>query len=207
VITRTGYGYHADYMMGWPEDVLNQAMQTCTDSSGQVSACKNLHTRSIQDMNDCAIAARVDERVDGCKYSAFCLRITDTDTLSAGLSALPGCQPVQPGPARATPVSGCGAPTATQKPGDVSFLKKIDGWQAVGCAASSSFSGQATTSSSMTVESCLNTCVGKNMKFAGLSNGNTCTCASSFNTGGVSSSYACNLACSGDAACQYLELE
>lgn len=127
--------------------------------------------------------------------------VGNCENSSPGISALPGCQPVQPGPARATPVSGCGAPTATASVGQASFLKQVSGWQAMGCAATSAFQGQASTSNSMTVESCLNTCVGKSMKFAGLSNGNTCTCASSFDVSKVSSSYACNIACAGDAAC------
>ncbi len=62
----TGYGYHADYMMGWPEDVLQKAMTQCTDSSGQVSSCSILHSRSEQEMNDCALPPRVDEHFDGC---------------------------------------------------------------------------------------------------------------------------------------------
>ncbi len=63
----TGYGYHADYMMGWPEDTLRQAMAQCTDYGGQISSCPVLHTRSEQDMNDCAVPPRVDEVVDGCE--------------------------------------------------------------------------------------------------------------------------------------------
>ena len=63
----TGYGYHADYMMGWPEDVLAQAMSKCTDASGQVSSCGVLHTRSEEEMNDCAVPPRVEEVFDGCK--------------------------------------------------------------------------------------------------------------------------------------------
>lgn len=65
---RTGYGYHADYMMGWPEDVLQKAMDQCTDYGGQVSSCPVLHTRADQDMNDCAAPPRVDEVFEGCEY-------------------------------------------------------------------------------------------------------------------------------------------
>ncbi|KAI0682529.1 hypothetical protein C8T65DRAFT_624476 [Cerioporus squamosus] len=180
----TGYGYHADYMMGWPEDTLKQAMAQCTDYGGQISSCPVLHTRSEQDMNDCAVPPRVDEVVDGW------------------LTELPGCNPVQPGPARATPVSGCGAPTSTEPASKVSFLKAVDGWQAVGCAAEPSgtslLTGGTTTGGGMTIEKCLNTCATKGFKFAGLKNKNICSCGNSFDTSKVSSSYACNLACEGD---------
>ncbi|KAI0774625.1 hypothetical protein BD413DRAFT_611651 [Trametes elegans] len=180
----TGYGYHADYMMGWPEDVLQQAMDQCTDYGGQVSSCPVLHTRSEQDMNDCAVPPRVDETFDGY------------------LKDLPGCNPVQNGPGRATPASGCGAPTTTLKPDQVSWLKAVDGWQAIGCAAEplgqSILTGGTTTSASMTIESCLSTCKSKNLQFAGLKNGNTCSCGSSFDTSKVSVSYACNFECTGN---------
>lgn len=66
-LSRTGYGYHADYMMGWPEDVLKQAMAQCTDQGGQVSSCPVVTARSEQDMNDCAQPNRVDEAIDGCE--------------------------------------------------------------------------------------------------------------------------------------------
>jgi hypothetical protein len=65
-VRRTGYGYHADYMMGWPEDVLQKAMSTCNSSGGAVSACRALTERTEQDMNDCAIPNRVEEDLDGC---------------------------------------------------------------------------------------------------------------------------------------------
>lgn len=64
----TGYGYHADYMMGWPEDVLKQAMAQCNDQGGQVSSCPVVTSRSEQDMNDCAQPNRVAEQIDGCEF-------------------------------------------------------------------------------------------------------------------------------------------
>ncbi|KIO27670.1 carbohydrate-binding module family 1 protein, partial [Tulasnella calospora MUT 4182] len=95
----TGYGYHADYMMGWPEDVLKRAMAQCTDQGGQVSSCPVVTSRSEQEMNDCAQPNRVDEEIDGW------------------LPSLPGCNAVQPGPARATQASGCvSLPTTTPGP-------------------------------------------------------------------------------------------
>ncbi|KAF9044702.1 hypothetical protein BDZ89DRAFT_1191374 [Hymenopellis radicata] len=181
----TGYGYHADYMMGWPEATLRSAMAQCNDASGQLSACSVLSARSEQDMNDCAVPNRVEEELDGW------------------ITELPGCNPVQPGPARATMASGCGAPTSTLPASGVTFLKDgIPGWTPVGCASENNgetlLTGARTTLSSMTVESCLNYCNTQGYAFAGLKNTNTCSCGASLNTSKVSSSYACNLACPGD---------
>ncbi|KKK17434.1 hypothetical protein P175DRAFT_0532474 [Aspergillus ochraceoroseus IBT 24754] len=35
----TGYGYHGDFMHGWEPGVLQKAVKTCTNPSGQVSDC------------------------------------------------------------------------------------------------------------------------------------------------------------------------
>ncbi|KAL1732013.1 hypothetical protein EV714DRAFT_248189 [Schizophyllum commune] len=181
----TGYGYHADYMMGWPEDVLAQAMSQCTDASGQVSSCGVLHTRSEEEMNDCAVPPRVEEVFDGW------------------LEELPGCNPVVGGPGPATPVSGCGAPTTTQSVDEVSWLKSgIDGWEPVGCAAEAQgqtlLTGGSSTDAAMTIEKCLSSCASKGLQFAGLKAGTTCSCGNSLDTSKVSSSYACNVPCPGD---------
>ncbi|KAG8780565.1 hypothetical protein FRC16_003098 [Serendipita sp. 398] len=181
----TGYGYHADYMMGWPEATLDQAMKQCTDQGGQVSSCSVISTRSEQDMNDCAIPNRIDEDLDGW------------------ITTLPGCNPVQAGPGRATMSSGCGAPTTFQASSTVSFLRSdIQGWTPVGCASENSgetlLNGARTTITSMTVGKCLNYCNQQGFSFAGLKNKNQCTCGKTLNTSKVSSNYACNLACDGD---------
>lgn len=56
----------------------------------------------------------------------------------------------------------------------------------------------------MTIESCLSTCKSKGLRFAGLKNGNTCSCGNSFDTSKVSTNYACNIACKGDGGGEYL---
>ncbi|KAG8909803.1 hypothetical protein FRC00_009410, partial [Tulasnella sp. 408] len=183
----TGYGYHADYMMGWPEDVLKRAMSQCTDQGGQVSSCSAVTSRTEQEMNDCAQPNRVDEKIDGW------------------LTQLPGCNPVQNGPARATQVTGCGAPTETLALSDVTFLRKdISGWTPVGCASENNgeslLTGPKYTPGAMTVEKCLNYCGTNGYTYAGLKNKSTCSCGNSINTSKFSSSYACNLACDGDPA-------
>ncbi|TEB24677.1 hypothetical protein FA13DRAFT_1638384, partial [Coprinellus micaceus] len=84
----TGYGQHADYVFGWKDDALQRAMDQCNSFGG---ACPTLKTQSIDAINRCTQRNRVREPVDGA------------------LAALPGCNPVQPGPTRATMVPNCDA--------------------------------------------------------------------------------------------------
>lgn len=35
----TGYGYHADFIMGWEEEFLQSAIDTCTNESGRIQDC------------------------------------------------------------------------------------------------------------------------------------------------------------------------
>ncbi|KEY63964.1 hypothetical protein S7711_08689 [Stachybotrys chartarum IBT 7711] len=35
----TGYGYHGDFVTGWDEDFLQQAVDTCTNPSGRIEDC------------------------------------------------------------------------------------------------------------------------------------------------------------------------
>lgn len=71
IVYRTGYGFHSDYMMGWPQDTLQRAMDTCTDAGG--GNCGVLTTRSEQELNDCALPARVDEPINGCRPFLYML--------------------------------------------------------------------------------------------------------------------------------------
>jgi hypothetical protein len=91
----TGYGQHADYVFGWKDDSLQKAMDSCNQLSSApvMQKCNAIKDQTIQVGNSCTQKARVDENTN--KW----------------LSALPGCNPVQAGPGRATPGSDCGAPT------------------------------------------------------------------------------------------------
>ncbi|EFI26723.1 hypothetical protein CC1G_15646 [Coprinopsis cinerea okayama7 len=86
----TGYGQHADYIFGWEGDSLQRAMDTCKSYGGP---CPTLKTQSVASINRCVQKNRVREAVDGA------------------LPALPGCNPIQPGPRPAVPypVKDCNA--------------------------------------------------------------------------------------------------
>jgi hypothetical protein len=94
----TGFGQHGDYVFGWQGDSLQRAMDQCTDAGGQPEGCGALTVQNDQSINRCVQQAQVNEGVEG-RY----------------LSALPGCNPIQKGPASATlvPESQCTALSTT----------------------------------------------------------------------------------------------
>ena len=83
----TGYGFHGDFLNGWNQDVLENAVENCLsntdDADGTVSSCPAL--AASEDVNfprDCPEQpSYVPEQITGL------------------LSALPGCNPVTSGPA------------------------------------------------------------------------------------------------------------
>ena len=49
----TGYGYHGDFISGWPQDVLTQAVHTCTNKSGLQQDCPVFQLQSDQIATSC----------------------------------------------------------------------------------------------------------------------------------------------------------
>jgi len=92
----TGFGQHADYVFGWEGDSLQRAMDQCPQNTGYPRNCKELTSQDINAMNSCRQALKVPE-VSEAKY----------------LDKLPGCNPIQAGPAPATLAPDCGAPSST----------------------------------------------------------------------------------------------
>ncbi|KAI1533822.1 WSC domain containing protein [Pyrenophora tritici-repentis] len=97
----TGYGFHADFMNGWATGVLEKAI---SENDG----CKCGCGCGQEQMEQCFGSANVnkDDNKDWASCSAASPR--DNDATSV-LDALPGCNPLQYGPASATPVSGPGS--------------------------------------------------------------------------------------------------
>ncbi|KAJ3517488.1 hypothetical protein NLJ89_g481 [Agrocybe chaxingu] len=92
----TGYGHHGDYVFGWEGDSLQRAMDNCRDAFGDPSTCASqLTILSDAEINSCTQKPQINERVDGY------------------LDKLPGCNPIQPGPASATMIANCDAVSTT----------------------------------------------------------------------------------------------
>lgn len=142
---------------------LQKAIGTCLDGNkaldhnGNIEYCPPLLPLiSDADSNGCIIPPSIDEQVFGV------------------LDALPGCNPVQKGPGRATAQSNCGAPTTIGKPETFyTDLTSTKGWEYVGCGTDIAFQARtlpdaSTAGKDMTVEKCIDFCIGKGFKYAGL---------------------------------------
>ncbi|KAK3684331.1 hypothetical protein B0T22DRAFT_539216 [Podospora appendiculata] len=57
----TGYGQHGDYVFGWKDDSLQQAM----DNGCYAASCKKLTTQSFANANKCVVKSVVKENTDG----------------------------------------------------------------------------------------------------------------------------------------------
>ena len=112
----TGYGYHGDFFNGWDVDILNRAINECNDPYGVIENCPVLDLYSNGQMDDCVVPPSVAEPVTGF------------------LDNLPGCNPIQPGPGRAVPHTGCDAPTSFGPRKTYSTDVSARGWEYVDCA-------------------------------------------------------------------------
>jgi len=95
----TGYGQHGDYVFGWEGDSLQRAMNKCLDDFGTPELCTELTLLTDEEINKCSQPVQVNEKTEG-EY----------------LPALPGCNPIQAGPAPATMIRNCDAISTTGIP-------------------------------------------------------------------------------------------
>jgi hypothetical protein len=179
----TGYGFHADFMNGWDNQTLYNAIRQCAVNDSITGIQSPDQCPAFQDMLDpypdqnCGPQSPlVDEQVGGW------------------LDKLPGCNAVQVGPAAATPVTTCSdtaslngyaPPTHTpmyEPVPDESILTDANGhtWIYAGCAKEPT-NGRALTASdfsaeNMTIETCLSYCGSVMMPMAGVEYGTQCFC-------------------------------
>ena len=93
---------------------MQRAMDQCTDINGVPEQCRALTVQSDADMNKCVQPVAINERTEGeCKSAPKLLSILSDYFFFPDIPALPGCNPVQPGPAQATPIANCNAITTT----------------------------------------------------------------------------------------------
>ncbi|GAQ08895.1 hypothetical protein ALT_6216 [Aspergillus lentulus] len=86
----TGYGYHGDFMQGWESGVLQQAVEQCTNPSGEVEDCAVFNIQSEDQQQQCTF-----DMPPALKHEKV--------TLTSG--GLPNHLAVQWGPAYASDVS------------------------------------------------------------------------------------------------------
>ncbi|KAK8229031.1 hypothetical protein IWZ00DRAFT_440874 [Phyllosticta capitalensis] len=188
----TGYSFHADFLNGWTPGVLQNAMKTCNigESGEPLSNCFDVYTDA--ERNACKQPAIVDEKVDGW------------------LPALPGCNPIQKGPGKATPVTNCNInPTingkAAPSAASASSLTLPSSWASAGCYSDAvsprSLSGEtlAWWGEKMTATGCANHCASKGFAISGVEFGQQCFCANSLDQSSKVDDSKCAMPCVGAA--------
>lgn len=66
----TGYGYHADFIHGWEDDVLERAVKECRSETGMVEDCPVFELQSLEKQHQCAMdlpSLFAEERFDVCE--------------------------------------------------------------------------------------------------------------------------------------------
>jgi len=215
----TGFGIHADFIMGWDTDVLKRALNdpACVGvgNSMPMTSCKTF----VPYANEPAAKA--------CKPSLGVMQTPCTSNDNAdfvGLKSLPGCNiPWSSGPKPTcgttslpdvTPFRGTDGPLivpAAQRRGF--SLPKTGGWQNIGCVKDDDAFPPFNSSvyfqdPAMTVAKCQEACTRGGYDVAGLQirGGNMCKCAqiSALNMRAARMETGCNSTCPGnttEAAC------
>ncbi|KAJ9651574.1 hypothetical protein H2198_009160 [Neophaeococcomyces mojaviensis] len=184
----TGYGFHGDFVMGWDKNLLQQAVDECTNDSGRVEDCPVFQLYPDSTAEGCKIASKIDEDIQG------------------PFSQLPGCNPVQQGPDEAKIITNCES-NATIGEGKSFFTDLTSsGWAYQGCGTDNYYSraltGASTSQASMTNEYCVQFCSSKGFSIAGTEYSKECYCGNSIPasaqpvTGIVGN---CNMNCAGNA--------
>ena len=82
-----GYGYHGDFMMGWDESFLQDAVNTCTNPSGLISDCPLFTLQTSAAYSNCNITVP----------SAL-----ESENVVGGMATLPGNPAIVSGPGYAS---------------------------------------------------------------------------------------------------------
>tara|TARA_R110002003_G_scaffold9_32_gene651 strand:- start:12601 stop:14214 length:1614 start_codon:yes stop_codon:yes gene_type:complete len=103
----TGFGFHADFLNGWEKGVLEKA-------TAQTGGCNCGCGCGQTEMEQCFGSENVNKNED--PEFKQCSVMGATNEASSVLDALPGCNPIQSGPADATAVTGPNCAAATPAP-------------------------------------------------------------------------------------------
>ncbi|BFZ58725.1 hypothetical protein PYCC9005_005790 [Savitreella phatthalungensis] len=197
----TGYSSHGDFFNGWDHDVLQKAVDTCLADSGVFTDCPVFNVIPSATAAQCSKTPTITEPTFGT------------------LTALPGGNPIQWGPADASLVAySADLPTnaryaisaranaadprvASQFPSPISLTPK--GCYADGYPLSRSMAGLGIygvyTSTAMTALLCSQYCLGQGFAYSGTEYSSQCFCSNSMPNTQLDASK-CNMACGGDAS-------
>lgn len=94
----TGYGYHGDFIAGWDVDLLQNAIQTCTNPSGEITDCPLFNIQTQAEAAQCLLKVPSELENDDC---------------AGPVDGLCGNVPIQSGPQEATALSPGSTATPT----------------------------------------------------------------------------------------------
>ncbi|GJE85355.1 DUF1996 and WSC domain-containing protein [Phanerochaete sordida] len=182
----TGLAYHADFLMGWDQSVLQDAVDNCHNMNGDITKCQVL----VPYINeDAAGACTIDAEV-----------VNEDVGFGTQIPALPGCNPVRTDFSTAASCPGLAAPGFMQ-----TAVALTPGWTDVGCIAEGTngraLTGASTTSPNMTLNYCAGFCGSKGFTYAGVEFGDECYCGNNFAngaTGQPTNWYECTSDCAGN---------
>ena len=186
----TGYGHHGDFQNGWDVDLLQEAIDTCTEANGNVMNCPPL-------------AAVFDQAAaDSC--------VIETDILNENvgldpndpITVLPGCNPIWDGTGTKPACPNTNAVTPSFVPPQEPLPA---GWSVVGCIAEGTsgraLSAASTKGANMTLGACAEWCSAQGFKFAGAEYSDECYCGNSVTNGATEtliSDTLCSTKCAGN---------
>ncbi|KAH8687187.1 WSC domain-containing protein [Tricladium varicosporioides] len=165
----TGYGLHGDFVNGWNVTTLQLAIDKCNIESGVIEECPYFDFISNEVAQSCRVPNSINEQIFGT------------------MDKLPGCNPVQAGPenAKPPPASSCDAPHTIEKP-RFSFTDMTESkhFAYTGCGLDPggqprTLQGASMENDMMTVESCIDFCIGKGFNIAGVEYSTQCFCDNS----------------------------
>ncbi|KAI8633215.1 hypothetical protein F5Y19DRAFT_294316 [Xylariaceae sp. FL1651] len=93
---RTGFGYHGDFISGWDQAFLQEAVDTCTNESGELSDCGQFTSNG---------PLLTEDQQRQCHFEMPVALAAENDAAKA-MTVLPGGIQIQDGPQSATPGSG-----------------------------------------------------------------------------------------------------
>ncbi|OAA71478.1 WSC domain-containing protein [Cordyceps fumosorosea ARSEF 2679] len=110
-----GYAYHADFMMGWDRDFLQQAVQTCTNPSGRIEDCPLFNVVDQGTATSCKLQKSLPEKL-----------AAEIKDILGPMASLPGGlsifgdhgKPSLPETGSSAPSSTASKPTLSYTPGD-----------------------------------------------------------------------------------------
>ncbi|CDO71008.1 hypothetical protein BN946_scf184844.g12 [Trametes cinnabarina] len=187
----TGYGHHGDFQNGWDIDLLQEAIDTCTNANGNVMDCPPL-------------AAVFDQAAaDACVLEGSI--VNEDIGLKAPITRLPGCNPIY-GSGQTEDCTDLATPELIPAQNPLPT-----GWTELGCIAEGT-NGRALPALSMkdpgmTRAMCASYCGSHGYKLAGVEFSDECYCDNEVKNGASMNFLTwsqCNNHCAGNSMCPHL---